>query len=79
MTPAAHHHGMSVQGERTSVLVLRAWLEPGDTPVRVRITERKDLRAAEERSWVVVGAETASSAVRAWLLELERDDEEDQA
>jgi hypothetical protein len=70
---------MSAEDERTSVLVLRAWLEQEGTPVRVRITQRLDLRSSEEQSWVVVGAEAASGAVRAWLLELEHDDDEDPA
>lgn len=68
---------MSTQRERTGLLVLRAWLEPGNTPLRVRITGRMDVRAPGERSWMCVGPEAASSAVRAWLLEFEHDEEDD--
>jgi len=60
-------------------LVLRAWCEPDETPIRVRITARKDLRMTDAECWVLVGAEAAASAVRAWLLELEPDNEEDSA
>ena len=64
---------MSVREERTGVLVLTAWLEQQGTPLRVRITERTDLRSVEESSRLIVGAEATSSAVRDWLLTLESD------
>jgi hypothetical protein len=62
---------MTVGGERTGVLVLKAWLEQQGSPLRVRITERIDLRYSEERSLLVAGAEAASNAVRDWLLRFE--------
>jgi hypothetical protein len=57
--------------ERASVLVLRAWLEPHGPPLRVRITGRVDVQAAEDTSVTVAGAEAASKLVRDWLLRLE--------
>lgn len=62
---------MTSRGERTGVLVLRAWLEQHGAPLRVRITERLELLSAEERSRTVVGADAAAEAVRDWLLHLE--------
>jgi hypothetical protein len=59
--------------ERTGVLVLKAWLEHQGSTLRVRITERRDIRSAEERSLLVAGAEAAASAVRDWLLRFESD------
>lgn len=62
---------MTPKGERTGVLVLRAWLEQHGAPLRVRITERLELLTADERSTTVVGAEAAATTVRDWLLHLE--------
>jgi hypothetical protein len=62
---------MTPSGERTGVLVLRAWVEQQGSPLRVRITERIDLRSSEERSLLVVGVEAATTAVHDWLLRFE--------
>jgi hypothetical protein len=57
--------------ERASVLVLNAWLEPHGPPLRVRITGRVDVHAAEDTSVTVAGAEDASKIVHDWLVQLE--------
>jgi hypothetical protein len=58
--------------ERAGVLVVRAWVEADDGPLRARITARLDLAHEEERSVVVGGWETAAVVVRRWLEEFER-------
>jgi hypothetical protein len=62
----------SQEAERTGVLVLRAWIEPHGPPLRVRITGRLDVHAADETSVTVAGAEVASRIVHDWLLQLEQ-------
>ena len=62
---------MTAGRERSGALVLKAWLEHKGAPLRVRITERMDLRSSEEQSLFVAGAEAAANAVRDWLLRFE--------
>lgn len=62
---------MPPSGQRTGVLVLTAWLEHQGSPLRVRITERIDVRAPEERTLLIAGAEAAITAVREWLIRFE--------
>lgn len=62
---------MPPSGQRTGVLVLTAWLEHQGSPLRVRITERIDVRASDERTLLIAGAEAAMTAVREWLIRFE--------
>ena len=62
---------MPPSGQRTGVLVLTAWLEHQASPLRVRITERIDVRASEEGILLIAGAEAAMAAVRDWLIRFE--------
>jgi hypothetical protein len=57
--------------ERSGILVLNAWLEMHGPPLRVRITGRLGVDAAEETSITVAGAEAASAIVHEWLVRLE--------
>jgi hypothetical protein len=66
---------MVPSGERTGVLVLTAWLEQRGAPLRVRISERVDVRSTEERSVLVAGAESAAGTVRDWLIRFENQEE----
>jgi hypothetical protein len=57
--------------ERTGVLVIRAWMEPGHAAVRTRITGRADVLADEETVLIVAGADAASRAAFEWLTAFE--------
>jgi hypothetical protein len=65
---------MAGVSERAGVLVVRAWVEAGEGPLRARITARLDLVGGEETSVVVGGWEAAAEVVRRWLEEFERGD-----
>lgn len=62
---------MPPSGQRTGVLVLTVWLEHQASPLRVRITERIDVRASEEVTLLIAGTEAATAAVRDWLMRFE--------
>jgi hypothetical protein len=58
--------------ERTAVLVLRVWTEPGEAGLRARITTLLDLSRPDEVSRTVAGRGAITAAVEGWLDELER-------
>jgi uncharacterized membrane protein len=64
---------MRATSERVGLLVIRAWVEAGDSELRARITGRLDVVNSKETSFtVVVGVDSAADVVRDWLEELER-------
>ncbi len=58
-----------VAGDRTAVLVIRAWLEEGleDAEVRARITESLDITSRERAEKAIAGEEHILAAVAEWL------------
>jgi hypothetical protein len=66
---------MVPSGERTGVLMLTAWLEHRGAPLRVRISERRDVASSETRTVFVADAKSAPGAVRDWLVRFESDEE----
>jgi hypothetical protein len=57
-------------GERTGVLVVRAWLEDAsDKRLRARITHTLDVARPGETVIVTAGREEVYAAVRSWLEE----------
>lgn len=59
------------EAERMGVLVIRAWIAPGDRVLRARVTGRADILAREETSELVTGTEPAVRVVRSWLVAFE--------
>jgi hypothetical protein len=68
-------HEPPADGERTGVVVVRAWKRFGSKPLRARITGRRDVLHDDETSVTVAGAERASQVVRDWLVAFEEDEE----
>ena len=60
---------MSVRpAERTALLVIRAWLEPGAEPrLRARITQTIEIERPATASRVVATREEVTAAVERWL------------
>ena len=57
-----------VAGERTGVLVVRAWFEPGaGGGLRARITETLDVTEPDEAVTVSSSAEGVVAAVSIWI------------
>jgi hypothetical protein len=63
---------MAATSERAGVLVVRAWVEAGETILRARITGRLDVAVPHETSFAVVGVDSVAEVVRSWLEEVER-------
>ena len=58
-------------GERTAVLVIRAWIEGEPPTLRMRITRTFDVTAAGESSGATASVEEALAIVRRWLEQLQ--------
>jgi hypothetical protein len=61
----------SPAGERTAVLVIRAWIEGEPPTLRMRITRTFDVTAADESSEATASVEEALAIVRRWLEQLQ--------
>ena len=60
------------ESERVGTLVVRVWIEDGDSRLRARIVSRRDLTVDDEVSLAVVGADFAAVIVTDWLHAFER-------
>jgi hypothetical protein len=60
---------MATSEERTAVLIVRAWVEPGgrESKLRARITEFLDISSGEHSVGTAASAEEVCAAVRSWL------------
>jgi hypothetical protein len=62
---------MTLAGERSGILVVRAWIE-GDPPLlKARISHTVDLEEAEPEQTVAASAEQIHEEVSRWLAALE--------
>jgi hypothetical protein len=57
-------------GERTAVLVIRAWIEGEPPTLRMRITRTFDVTASDESSEATASVDEALAIVRHWLEQL---------
>jgi hypothetical protein len=55
-----------MDGARTSVLVIRAWTEPGAPDVRARLIESDQVDGGE-KTVAAAGVDAICQAVRVWL------------
>jgi hypothetical protein len=62
---------MTVAGERSGVLVVRAWIEGEPAQLKARITQTIDLAQREPESATVSSGEEIEAEVRRWLAALE--------
>jgi hypothetical protein len=62
---------MTVAGERSGVLVVRAWIEGEPAQLKARITQTIDLARREPESATVSSGEEIEAEVRRWLAALE--------
>jgi hypothetical protein len=62
---------MTVAGERSGVLVVRAWIEGDPAQLKARITHTIDLAQRELESATVSSGEAIQAEVRRWLDALE--------
>jgi ABC-type nitrate/sulfonate/bicarbonate transport system substrate-binding protein len=74
-----HGHGRAarVQGEmdRTTLCVVRTWMEEGSTVLRAEISVSTDLASGSRRRVAVTGAGNVNRFFRAWLSEVAADAE----
>lgn len=73
MTPRVHRlpgKGEVTESERTSVLVIRAWLGENTTQVRARILEAPTSLGQSRSEAMVVGEDEVIAAVVNWLRKL---------
>jgi hypothetical protein len=62
----------SPPGERTAVLVIRAWIEGEEPPtLRMRVTRTFDVTAADETTEATASIDEACAIVRRWLKQLQ--------
>jgi hypothetical protein len=62
----------SPPGERTAVLIIRAWIEGEPPSLRMRVTRTFDVAAADETTEATASIEEVCAIVRRWLEQLER-------
>jgi hypothetical protein len=62
---------MTVAGERSGVLVVRAWIEGEPAQLKARITHTIDLAQREPESAIVSSGREIQAEVRRWLDALE--------
>ena len=55
---------------RTGLLIIRAWAEPGSSPLRVQIRLTTDVSLGVERTETTTEADAVVEIIRAWLLEM---------
>jgi len=68
MTRPHSPYKMAETGERSAVLIVRAWVEGGPVPrLRARITQSRDLRQTEQTSMTTAVPDEIIETVRAWL------------
>jgi hypothetical protein len=60
---------MGTSEERTAVLIVRAWVEPGGrgSELRARITQFLDISSGEHTVGTVASMEEVCAAVQSWL------------
>ena len=61
----------SPPGERTAVLVIRAWIEGEPPTLRMRITRTLDVDARDEATEATASIDEACAIVRRWLEQLQ--------
>jgi hypothetical protein len=61
----------SSPGERTAVLVIRAWIEGEPPTLRLRITRTLDLSASDEHTEATASVDEAMTIVCRWLQQLQ--------
>jgi hypothetical protein len=64
---------MTAAGERSGVLVVRAWIEGDPGQLKARITHTVDLAQSEPVTSTAASADQIFIAVRRWLDEFEGD------
>ena len=64
---------MPEDGERTGVLVIRAWMTRGQPGLIARITGRLEVSSDKETTETVAGAEAAARIASDWLRDFERE------
>ena len=65
MAPA---HDAGMQGERTGLLIIRAWLEPGSRePLRVHVRQTTDVAGGFDGASTLTDSDGVVAAVRGWL------------
>jgi len=63
-------------GDRTGLLIIRAWIEEGSSePLRARVQLSTDVSAGFERTPTFARAEAVCAAVHEWLAEISSDAE----
>jgi hypothetical protein len=59
--------------ERTGLLIIRAWTEPGSSePLRVQVRLSTDVSAGFARTLTLAGAEAVCATVQEWLADIQR-------
>ncbi len=65
-----HLEADETPGDRTGLLIIRAWVEEGPSePLRAQVRLSSDVSAGFERTITLTRADDVCAAVRAWLAD----------
>jgi len=63
--------GEVMASERTGLLVIRTWVEPGSSrPLRAQVRLTRDVSAGFERTLTLARADAVSAVVQEWLADV---------
>ncbi|MGI9021676.1 MAG: hypothetical protein ACR2HV_00280 [Acidimicrobiales bacterium] len=66
--------GEVMAGDRTGMLIIRAWVEPGSSqPLRAHVRVSNDVSGGFQRTQTFARADAVSTVVEEWLGDIMRD------